>query len=432
MDRRGFLRRSALTAAGLSLSGCAGRAAEVGLHRAQRRLAPVLASWDRVIRTTVGHRPYRPSGFVVRAERLGEKLLVHNYGHGGAGMSLSWGTGEMAAQLALARDDRRAAVVGSGVVGLTCARQLQRRGFSVTVYARDVPPNTTSNRSLASWTPTSGLVASGSRTAEWDRQFDRAARVSYSELQLLVGRGYGVSWLEGYSLRGTAPGPARPGGLLPDDLRTEAVVLGPGEHPFPTAYAVMRRSMRIEPGIYLDRLVEDVRRSGASTVIRTFEDRRDLASLEEPIIMNCTGLGSAELVGDAELTPLKGQLTILVPQPEVDYSTFGAAMPVPGGFVHMAPRQDGIALGGTSVEGDWSTEPDPEAMRRIVEAHIDLFARMQLTGDRGRAKSLACPYFPAYVGPFEHPPTRRSPRWTTPNLPASWTRSTPGGPSSRA
>ena len=93
--------------------------------------------------------------------------------------------------------------------------------------------------------------------------------------------------------------------------------------------------------------------------------------------MNCTGLGSAELVGDAELTPLKGQLTILVPQPEVDYSTFGAAMPVPGGFVHMAPRQDGIALGGTSVEGDWSTEPDPEAMRRIVEAHIDLFARMQ-------------------------------------------------------
>ena len=60
----------------------------------------------------------------------------------------------------------------------------------------------------------------------------------------------------------------------------------------------------------------------------------------------------------------------------VDYSTFGAASPVAGGFVHMSPRRDGIALGGTSVEGDWSLEPDPDARSRIDEAHIDLFARM--------------------------------------------------------
>ena len=57
-------------------------------------------------------------------------------------------------------------------------------------------------------------------------------------------------------------------------------------------------------------------------------------------------------------------------------STFGAAVASAGGFVHMSPRSDGIALGGTSVEGDWSLEPDPDARRRIVEAHIDLFARM--------------------------------------------------------
>lgn len=381
MDRRTLLKHGGLGLLGLGLSGCASRASSPGVARPLRRFAPVQASWDRVIRTTVGLRPYRPSGFVVGAERVGGKLLVHNYGHGGAGMSLSWGTGRMAAELALERPERSAAVVGCGVVGLTTARQLQRLGFDVTIYAADVPPNTTSNMSLAAWTPTSGLVDGDARTPAWDAQFRRAASVAWGELQLLVGRGYGVSWLEGYSLRSSAPGSGGDGSngrepLLPDDLRMESVTLGPGEHPFPTPYATRSLSMRIEPSIYLDRLVSDVREAGAPIVIRRFDSRRALATLPEQLVFNCTGLGAKALVGDDELTPLKGQLTLLVPQPEVDYSTFGSATPAAGGFVHMSPRSDGIALGGTSVEGDWSLEPDLEARRRIVEAHIDLFGRM--------------------------------------------------------
>ena len=57
----------------------------------QRRFAPVKVSRDRIIREIVGLRPYRPEGFVVDAERVGNKLLIHNYGHGGAGITLSWG-----------------------------------------------------------------------------------------------------------------------------------------------------------------------------------------------------------------------------------------------------------------------------------------------------------------------------------------------------
>jgi len=306
-------------------------------------------------------------------------MLIHNFGHGGSGMSLSWGTGRMAAELALERPERDAAVIGAGVVGLTTARQLQRRGFDVTIYAADVPPNTTSNMSLASWTPTSGLIDGERRTPAWDFQFRSAARFAYHELQLLVGRGYGVSWMDGYALRFSPPSvevDARQDALLPDELRTGATTFGPGEHPFPTPFAVRRPSLRIEPSIYLDRLVRDVREAGAAIVIRRFASRSGLATLPEPIVVNCSGLGARTLVGDAELTPLKGQLTLLMPQEEVDYSTFGSAVQGGDGFVHMSPRRDGIALGGTSVEGDWSLEPDEEARRRIVEAHIDLFARM--------------------------------------------------------
>ena len=384
MDRRTLIRSSALGLLGLGLGGCATpRAGLITALRPTRRLVPVRAAWDRVIRTTVGLRPYRPSGFVLRAGKLDDKTIIQNYGHGGSGMSLSWGTGEIAANMALEQPARSAAVLGCGVVGLTTARQLQRRGFDVTIYAMSVPPNTTSNMSLAGWTPTSGLVEASLRTTAWDEQFRKAATIAYRELQLLVGRGYGVSWLEGYSLNPSEPGldaaasvPVR-SPLLPDTLRTGATVLGPGEHPFPTPYATRRSSLRIEPSIYLDALVRDVRVAGGAIVIRKFDNLRDIAQLEESVVVNCTGLGSGELFGDDEIMPVKGQLTHLMPQPEVDYSTFGSATPTAGGFVHMQPRSDGIALGGTSVEGDWSLDIDEEARRRIVDAHVDLFARMR-------------------------------------------------------
>ncbi len=381
MDRRTLLKRGGLGLVGLGVVGCAPSLGTVGAVRPRRRLVPVRAEWGRVIRTTVGLRPYRPAGFVLRAERFGDKLLVHNYGHGGSGMSLSWGTGQMAAELAIERSEMDVAVIGCGVAGLTTARQLQRRGRNVTIYAATVPPHTTSNMSLASWTPTSGLVASDRRTSAWDSQFREAARIAYGQLQLLVGRGYGVSWLDGYALRDSPPAAGQeqgePDPLLPSDLQAGSVVFGPGEHPFPTRYAVLRPSMRIEPSIYLERLVSDVREAGAEVVIRRFASRRDIAALDEAVVVNCTGLGSRELMGDEELVPLKGQLTLLMPQPEVEYSTFGSATPSAGGFVHMSPRSDGIALGGTSVEGEWSLEPDAEARTRIVEAHIDLFRRMR-------------------------------------------------------
>jgi glycine/D-amino acid oxidase-like deaminating enzyme len=381
MDRRTLIKKGGIVLAG-GLAGCAPAIGRVSAVRPMRRLVPVNASWDRVIRTTVGLRPFRPSGFVLRAERFGTQTLVHNFGHGGSGMSLSWGTAQMAADLALEQPGRRAAVIGCGVVGLTTTRQLQRRGFDVTIYAMSVPPNTTSNMSLAAWTPTSGLVSQAQRTTEWDAQLRRAARLAYGQLQLLVGPRYGVSWIDVYTLGDSLPatdelGRSRPEPLLPPELNPGSTILGPGEHPFPTRYATVRPTLRFEPSVYLEALVQDVRTAGVRIVIRKFDTMRELATLTEDVIVNCTGLGSGELVGDPEIRPTKGQLTHLVPQQEVDYSTFGGLRPSPSGFLQMQPRGDGIALGGVSEQGNASLEPDEDARRRIVDAHIELFSSMR-------------------------------------------------------
>ena len=392
VDRRALLKMAGMGLAGAGLVGCSTRSAPPtsgpvpAPQRPPLRLAPVRADWDRIIRTTVGLRPHRPSGFLLRADRLDDTTVIHNYGHGGSGMSLSWGTGRMAAEMALAHDSRRAAVIGCGAVGLTAGRQLQRRGFAVTIYAMSVPPNTTSNMSFAGFTPTSGLIDGDLRTSAWDAQFREAAEISYRELQQLTGRGYGVSWIDRYGLRDTPPAPARgdAGGdrepLLPAHLRTGEVTLGPGEHPFATRYAVRRNHLRIEPSIYLDALVRDFIAFGGRLEIRRFTEPRELAALSEPLVVNCTGLGARDLFGDDELLPLKGQITVLLPQEEVDWGISGNPPDgAPRGVlgVHMQPRSDGIALGGTSERGVWSREPNQEALRLIVRAHMAVYSAMR-------------------------------------------------------
>lgn len=363
---------------GIGLGGCALRRAPAPAMPARRALGlmPIRVSWDRLIGTTVGLRPHRPSGFVVKAQRFDAKTVIHNYGHGGAGLSLSWGTGTLAADLAMDPGDRRAAIIGCGAVGLTAAREFQRRGFDVTIYTMSVPPDTTSNTALGGFTPTAGLV-SGDRTPEFDAQFRRAAEISYRRLQLLAGSHYGVSWIESYAATDTLLGERRAieGGadaapLLPPHLRTGRVVLGPGEHPFPTKYATCRPYMRIEPAIYLDALLRDVLLFGGRLAIRKFDTPRDLMSLEESVIVNCTGLGSRELFGDRELIAVKGQLPILVPQPEVSYQASGRG-------ASALPRSDGIALGFISERDVWTLEPNEEARERVVEACIQFFGAMR-------------------------------------------------------
>lgn len=390
MNRRQVIRTGGAALLGMGLGGCRPaappRVAPVRPTRFPVTLAPVRVSWDRVIRTTVGLRPHRDGGFVLRAEPAGDKVIVHNYGHGGAGMSLAWGCGVLVADLAHPAGARQVAVIGCGASGLCTSRQLQRRGYDVTIYAASVPPDTTSNMSWAGYTPTTALIVPERRTPAWDAQFRAAAEISYRQLQLMVGPKYGVYWIDSYNATDD-PSP-RPGGgadsdLVPEHLRTgrDREVLGPGEHPFPMQFAVRQSNLAIEPSIYLDALVQDFQLAGGRIVIRRFESPRDLLALPEPVIVNCTGLGSFSLFDDKELVPIKGQLTFLVPQPEVTYRA--SARLADGSNASINPRRDGIVVGNSQEPGEWSLEPNEEIRTRNMENAIAFFSRMRPPQARG-------------------------------------------------
>jgi glycine/D-amino acid oxidase-like deaminating enzyme len=166
----------------------------------KRKLVPVKVSKDRIIRTVVGLRPFRPSGFRVEKEKLDRKVVIHNYGHGGGGITLSWGTSHIAIEELYREDPPRGgvAVLGAGALGLATARLLQRRGVEVTIYAKDLPPQTTSNIAAGQWSPY--FVSDFSkRSPRFQEQFERAARLSHRYFQDLVGDHYGVRWLTNYS-----------------------------------------------------------------------------------------------------------------------------------------------------------------------------------------------------------------------------------------
>jgi D-amino-acid oxidase len=243
---------------------------------------------------------------------------------------------------------------------------VQEAGFPVTIYAKVVPPQTTSNIAGGQISPF-GHFDRDRVSPEWRRQFAAAMDYSWRRFQIMVGDDYGVRWLTTYN-EGDGPDPSDP----LDIYHPAGRVLTAAQHPFPVARLASYDTMYVETGRFLRQLLRDIENAGGRLQMRSFATPAEIAQLPERLVFNCTGLGARELFGDEELRPIRGQLAILLPQPEILYAFAGS-----GGY--MFPRKDGIILGGTFERDIWSTEPDPEAIARILARHKRLFSAFRCT-----------------------------------------------------
>ena len=345
----------------------------------------VRATPDRIISLTVCTRPFRMLGPRIESERLGRKTVVHNYGHGGAGWSLSWGSAQLAVREVLATREREIAVIGAGVIGLTSAIMAQRAGLKVRIYAKDRFPDVRSSFATGNWSPSSRYCALEGATPELAQRWEDMTRFSFRMYQNLLGLpGDPIEWREGYRLLDAefaAAGPHHIAGEpeYPDlDKRTADFFPGtqkllPGTHPFPTEIVRRYSILVFNLSAYSRLLTSDFLAAGGSFETREFEQPRDLTRLREKTIIHATGYGARALFGDESVIPVRGQLMRLVPQPEVTYGLLY------NDRFNMLPRRDGIVLQ-SQLPGDFNNAddaPDRAAAERTVQDLADLNTRIR-------------------------------------------------------
>lgn len=313
----------------------------------------------RVLRNVAGIRPFRRGAIRLEVEDLAGRPLVHDYGHGGAGLTLSRGSALEVLALLRARCAAPAevAVLGAGVNGLTVATLLGDAGYDVRVYAARFSPDTTSSLAGGQFAPS--LVATG-RSPRERELFEGLVRSSYLEFARLVGQGFGVLPRTNYTV-GSAGGALRrlPLDLIPPVRQLERLPFAGGAR---SGQAF--ETFLIEPPLYLARLEADLRARGVVFEERHFAQRSELEALPGQALVNCLGLGAADLFEDEALVPIRGQLVLLEPQ-DLPYLLSHTG--------YLFPRSDALVLGGTVERGVTDERPDPLRCERIRELHAEFF-----------------------------------------------------------
>jgi D-amino-acid oxidase len=391
MQRRDFLGSMAIA----GLSGCSPTPRITAVPAAPRpietlpKLMPIRARVDRIFRVTVCLRPFRAAGPRLEVERIADQTVVHNYGHGGSGWSLSWGSSSIAVEKAMAASggDRDVAVIGCGALGLTSAILLQRAGAKVTIYAKERPPEVRSARATGSWTPDSRVALASKVSPDFPALWEKMCRYSFHTYESYLGMaGNPVEWIDRYSLWDdeTDNGPGngqREAGLdfaryqnRVADLTPRSQELAPGSHPFPTKHATRNSGLTFNIAGYSRQLVTDFLVEGGKIERVEFHAPSELARLPQKTIINATGYGARALWRDESIVPVRGQIAWLIPQPEVNY-----------GFqyknVYVLARRDGIVVqdgGKGEMEGynDDNEQPDRAAADASVRVVAELYGRM--------------------------------------------------------
>jgi glycine/D-amino acid oxidase-like deaminating enzyme len=400
LDRRRLLQGGAALGGASLLAGCAtGRGGTVlvfsgvqasggGPPGGAAALAPIRASEQRLFDITVCLRPFRAQGPRIESEQVGDTLVVHNYGHGGSGWSLSWGSAALAVRQAMVGSPAEIAVLGCGALGLTAAITAQRAGAKVTIYARDLLPDTRSARATGTWTPDSRIALTDKVAPGFAAQWEEMARISWHAYRRYLGLpGSPVEWQDRYYLSDAAPPAAGASehegssGALSfanysdriRDIAPPATLLPAGSTPFPAKYVRTTASMTFNIADYGHILMTDFLTAGGRFVRREFHAPSELASLPQKVVINCPGYAARELWKDDSVAPVRGQIGWLIPQPEVTYGVYYEG-------VNVVPRRDGIVLqlldgGDMRGYGDANETPDRAESLTAVKRVAELYSR---------------------------------------------------------
>ncbi len=246
------------------------------------------------------------------------------------------------------------AIVGSGIIGLATARELLERGHRVRIFTKDRLEDITSSKAAAIWLP---------YLARPVDDVNRWSKVSYGKYrQLCQSPETGIRVVDITVL-------VREQEVWWKDAVPAEYLRAVPENELPKAapYGYRLEAPLIETQVYLVYLQQQVTDRGGAIEYRAVENLETLLG-DHDLVVNCSGLGAVELVGDTSMYPVKGQLLKVENQAGVTHTIADFAFDVKGEqLAYIIPRRDHLILGGTAIRGDWDTTPDPLLSQGIYE-----------------------------------------------------------------
>ncbi|AIV32920.1 MULTISPECIES: FAD-dependent oxidoreductase [unclassified Streptomyces] len=252
-------------------------------------------------------------------------------------------------------------VVGGGVIGLTTAVVLAERGRRVRLWTREPVERTTSVVAGGLWWPY--RIEPVALAQSWAlRSLDVYEELSARPEETGVRMVEGVLGETGLDEVGAWASARLPG------LRAAT----PAEY---TGSGLWARLPLIDMSTHLPWLRERLVAAGGTVENRAVTG---LAEADAPVVVNCTGLASRELVPDPAVRPVRGQL-VVVENPGIR-TWLVSADPDSGETTYFLPQPGRLLLGGTAEDDVWSTEPDPAVAEAIVRRCAAL--RPEIAGAR--------------------------------------------------
>lgn len=283
-----------------------------------------------VKRTYACLRPNHKALPRIEAEMQDGKIIVHNYGHGGSGWTLLFGTVEkslqkfsLLASQGLLPTDTKITIIGAGCIGLTTAISLYEKGYTNIEIVAEKQEDMPSYNAGGLF----GIVSLNIADEQLRRECEYLIVETYRRLAT-IGQGKdpifskGVNKVFAYTGNETTVGPLYQNMGL--DLVINYGIAPPGEEVIVDFGKNKFKMIRYEtffvyPTLFMAELNRLVKERNIPIIQRKVNN---FSEVKSPVIFNCTGLGAKELTGDEDLHPVCGHMLELQNQPSVDETNY--------------------------------------------------------------------------------------------------------------
>jgi hypothetical protein len=336
------------------------------------------------------HRPMRSGTPKMAIKKIDDKVIAHNYGHGGSGWTLGPGSAAYVNSL-LEKSEHslelnkssHITIIGAGALGLFTAYDLYQRGYkNITIVAESFEGLTSHNAG--------GLLAPVSMDNKPKKQMtiDKIGVDAYKFYAAIAKKNH-AHFQGGAVIIPTYFENREDSGLEPyvkQNVMTKAkdVILDFGN-------ATQRPMVSYDDGIFIDTAkMMDGLASYLKEHVEFVQKRiNNFSEIDDKYIINCTGLGSKGLNNDEALVSVQGHLIMLKDQNPGDLQhmilvyfgkyTNKLEQTVQRSFYMFPKKLAGTAendigvIGGTFIEGATSETPNEEEFDIMIEGAREFY-----------------------------------------------------------